>query len=497
MGYGAQPIYKFNAKLTINKKVEAELQAKAGLRSIVLRRDLDQWGRSFEINVNGIPIFGKGADVIPFDSFPSRVTTAQYRQVLESAREANMNMIRHWGGGYYETEEFYDICDELGIMIWQDFMFGNDWQPGTYAFKQEVEREAEFQVKRLRNHPSIVLWSGNNETEAAVGWKGRSDLPADVRYRMWQDYLTVFSGVLDRTVNRLNPETPYWPSSPSADYEELSDTYQSGDMHDWSVWHGRVPFTEYEKHFPRFMTEFGFQSFPEMRTIETFTQPEDRTSIFTPVMLTHQKNDAGNSIIRDYMTRYYGTPKDFSNFLYASQVLQAEAMKIGAEHLRRTRPRAMGSHLLATERLLAGCFVGQPGLLRAMEGSAVLRETFLQPAACLSAYRGRNAGHLRRLRQDNSNDGAASHSRDGAGWQRSQRRDAADCDSATLQPELRKLGAHPVYEFPGNRPRENLCRSRPGGWRRNCFQQHDVFRRAEACPPAVLADRFFYNQGRR
>jgi beta-mannosidase len=343
VGYGTQPIYKFNAKLIINKKVEGELQAKAGLRAIVLRRDLDQWGRSFEINVNGIPIFGKGADVIPFDSFPSRVTTAQYRQVLESARDANMNMIRHWGGGYYETEEFYDICDEFGIMIWQDFMFGNDWQPGTYAFKQEVEREAEFQVKRLRNHPSIVLWSGNNETEAALGWKGRAELPLDVRYKMWQDYLTVFSGVLDRTVNRLNPETPYWPSSPSADYEEVSDTFQSGDMHDWSVWHGRVPFTEYEKHFPRFMTEFGFQSFPEMRTIDTFTQPEDRTSIFTPVMLAHQKNDAGNSIIRDYMTRYYGTPKDFSNFLYASQVLQAEAMKIGAEHLRRTRPRAMGS----------------------------------------------------------------------------------------------------------------------------------------------------------
>ena len=160
---------------------------------------------------------------------------------------------------------------------------------------------------------------------------------------MWQDYLTVFSGVLDRTVNRLNPETPYWPSSPSADYEELSDTYQSGDMHDWSVWHGRVPFTEYEKHFPRFMTEFGFQSFPEMRTIETFTQPEDRTSIFTPVMLAHQKNDAGNSIIRDYMTRLLRHAERLQRFFYASQVLQAEAMKIGAEHLRRTRPRAMGS----------------------------------------------------------------------------------------------------------------------------------------------------------
>jgi beta-mannosidase len=343
VGYGAQPIYKFDAKLTIAKRVEAERQARAGLRSIVLRRDLDQWGRSFEINVNGIPIFAKGADVIPFDSFPSRVTTAQYRQVLESARYANMNMIRHWGGGYYETEEFYNICDELGIMIWQDFMFGNDWQPGTYAFKQDVEKEAEFQVKRLRNHPSIVLWSGNNETEAALNWKDRNLLPADVRFQMWQDYLTVFSGVLDRTVSRLNPETPYWPSSPSSDYEQLSETFQSGDMHDWSVWHGRVPFTEYEKHFPRFMTEYGFQSFPEQRSIEAFTLLEDRTSIFTPVMLAHQKNNAGNSIIRDYMLRYYGTPKDFNNFLYASQVLQAEAMRIGAEHLRRIRPRSMGS----------------------------------------------------------------------------------------------------------------------------------------------------------
>jgi beta-mannosidase len=342
VGYGAQPIYKFNAKVTINKKVEAEKQAKAGLRAVVLRRDLDQWGRSFEINVNGIPIFGKGADVIPFDSFPSRVTTAQYRQVLQSARDANMNMIRHWGGGYYETEEFYDICDELGIMIWQDFMFGNDWQPGTYAFKQGVEKEAEFQVKRLRNHPSIVIWSGNNETESAYTWN-RNNASAEARLQMWQDYLTIFSGILDRTVNRLNPETPYWPSSPSADYEELSDSYQSGDMHDWSVWHGRVPFTEYEKHFPRFMTEFGFQSFPELRTVEAFTLPEDRASIFTPVMLAHQKNAAGNSIIRDYMLRYYGTPKDFNYFLYSSQVLQAEAMRIGAEHLRRTRPRAMGA----------------------------------------------------------------------------------------------------------------------------------------------------------
>ena len=140
----------------------------------MLHRDLDKWGRSFEFVVNGIPVFAKGADVIPFDSFPNRVTTADYRRILQSARDANMNMIRHWGGGYYETDEFYAICDELGIMVWQDFMFGNDWQPGTYAFKLNIEAEAEDQVRRLRNHPSIVIWCGNNETESALNWAGRA-----------------------------------------------------------------------------------------------------------------------------------------------------------------------------------------------------------------------------------------------------------------------------------------------------------------------------------
>ncbi|HEY1203054.1 MAG: glycoside hydrolase family 2 protein [Bryobacteraceae bacterium] len=342
-GYGAQPIYEFHAILKTGASVADEASARTGLRSVVLRRDLDQWGRSFEFVINGVPVFGKGADVIPFDSFPTRVTTEQYRQVLQSAVDANMNMIRHWGGGYYETDEFYDLCDRLGIMIWQDFMFGNDWQPGTYPFKQSIAAEAEYQVRRLRNHPSIVIWCGNNETEAAFAWRGGNKLPSEVSRRMWEDYLTVFSGILPRVVERLTPETPYWPSSPSADYEEISADYQSGDMHDWSVWHGRVPFRDYEKHFPRFMTEYGFQSFPEMRTVESFTVPEDRTGITTPVMLAHQKNTAGNAIIHQYLLRDYPEPRDFAAFLYASQVLQAEGIKIGAEHLRRNRPRTMGS----------------------------------------------------------------------------------------------------------------------------------------------------------
>ena len=342
-GYGDQPLYEFTARISAAGQTADKRTTKAGLRSIVLDRHLDQWGRSFELVVNGIPVFAKGADVIPFDSFPNRVTTADYRRILESARDANMNMIRHWGGGYYETDEFYQICDELGIMIWQDFMYGNDWQPGTYNFKLTMEAEAEDQVRRLRNHPSIIIWAGNNETEVALNWAPRDKLPLEVKFQMWQDYLTEFSGILNRVVERLDAETPYWPSSPSSDYEALSAKYQSGDAHLWDVWHGRVPFSTYETHNSRFVTEYGFQSFPEMKTIEAFTQPEDRANIFTPVMLAHQKNNEGNAIIHDYLLKDYPEPKDFPSFLYVSQVLQAEGIKIGAEHFRRNRPDTMGS----------------------------------------------------------------------------------------------------------------------------------------------------------
>jgi beta-mannosidase len=342
-GYGDQPLYEFTAQVSAGEQSAEPRKVKTGLRAVVLQRELDKWGRSFEFIVNGIPVFAKGADVIPFDSFPNRVTTADYRRILQSARDANMNMIRHWGGGYYETDEFYSICDELGIMVWQDFMFGNDWQPGTYAFKQNIEAEAEDQVRRLRNHPSIVIWCGNNETESAFDWAPRPGLPADVRFYLWQDYLTEFSGILPRVVARLAPETPYWPSSPSADYEALSPIYQSGDAHIWDVWHGRVPFSTYETHHARFVTEYGFQSFPEMKTVEAFTEPQDRANIFTPVMRAHQKNNEGNDIIHNYLLKDYAEPKDFASFLYVSQILQAEGIKIGAEHFRRSRPETMGS----------------------------------------------------------------------------------------------------------------------------------------------------------
>lgn len=341
-GYGSQPLYTFKATLLNASRSLDSKTARTGLRSVVLLRKPDKWGQSFEFVVNGIPVFIKGADVIPFDSFPSRVTEARYRHILQSAKDANMNMVRLWGGGYYESDTFYNICDELGLMVWQDFMFASSWYPGSEDWKQQVEAEADYQVARLRNHPSIALWSGNNEVESVL-YAFLGGLTPDARLQVWKNYLTVFSGVLPNVIQREDPEVPYWPSSPSADYQKTSDTFQAGDAHDWSVWHGREPFENYLKHYYRFTSEYGFQSFPELRTVKSFTTAEDRANIFTPVMLAHQKNKEGNSIIKDYMLRYYGQPKDFTSFLYMSQVLQAEGVKIGAEHMRRSRPRIMGS----------------------------------------------------------------------------------------------------------------------------------------------------------
>ena len=341
-GYGSQPLYTFKASIREGSHELDSTTARTGLRSVVLRQKPDQWGRSFEFVVNGIPIFIKGSDVIPFDSFPNRVTESRYRQVLQSAKDANMNMLRLWGGGYYESDKFYEICDELGLMVWNDFMFASSWYPGSIEWKQNVEQEAAYQVNRLRNHPSIALWSGNNEVESVL-YAFLGGQSAEGKLQIWKNYLTVFSGIMPETIERDDTEVPYWPSSPSANYEETSDKFQAGDAHDWSIWHGREPFANYQKHYFRFTSEYGFQSFPELRTVESFTEPADRANIFTPVMLAHQKNNEGNSIIHDYLLRDYAEPKDFPSFLYASQVLQAEGVKVGAEHMRRNRPRIMGS----------------------------------------------------------------------------------------------------------------------------------------------------------
>ena len=348
VGYGAQSRYRFSASIRIGREVAAHTEIKTGLHSLELRRVPDQWGKSFEFVVNGISVFAKGADAIPFDSFPNRVTPEIHRNILQAARDAHMNMVREWGGGYYEADDFYDICDELGIMVWQEFMFGGDMVPGDVPFQENVRQEAIDQIKRLRDHPSIVIWCGNNEVE--TGWHHWGDrqefkesISSETRDRVWQDYVILFADILKSAVTQYADPTPYTPSSPSANFEEVPDNPHNGDMHYWQVWHAQAPAEDYTRQFPRFMTEYGFQSFPEMRTIHTFANEPEDFNIRSAVMQAHQKNKGGNERILTYMLREYWQPKDFASFVYLSQVQQAEIIKIGAEHLRRQRPRTMGS----------------------------------------------------------------------------------------------------------------------------------------------------------
>ncbi len=343
--YGPQDRYQFTAFVKTGK-VEDHAQVTTGLRSIELRRQPDQWGKSFEFVVNGIVIYAKGANLIPFDSFLPRVTREDHRTMLLAARAAHMNMVREWGGGAYESDDFYDLCDELGILVWQEFMFGGAMVPGDLGFQENVRQEAIDNVRRLRNHPSVVLWCGNNEME--TGWKHWGDrqafkdsVPPDVREQVWQDYVVLFRDVIKSVVTEYAPGTPYWPSSPSANFEAPPDNQNDGDMHYWAVWHAQNPIEDYTKQHPRFMSEYGFQSFPEMSTIRRFAQPSDY-DINSVVMRNHQKNTGGNERILTYMLREYREPKDFESFVYMSQVQQAEAIKVGAEHFRRMKPRTMG-----------------------------------------------------------------------------------------------------------------------------------------------------------
>ncbi|MET0650412.1 MAG: glycoside hydrolase family 2 protein [Pyrinomonadaceae bacterium] len=340
-GLGSQKLYTLRARLTSGSgnKASDELSTRVGLRTLELRQQTDAAGKSFMFVVNGVPVFAKGANWVPADSFPERVTRERYRHLIESARDANMNMLRVWGGGYYEMDDFYELCDELGIMVWQDFMFACSMYPGEEKFLESVRAEATDQVRRLRDHPSVVVWCGNNEVETAWqhwGWKER--LPA----KLWDDYKKIFHGVLPEVVAEHDPSRPYWPSSPSSNLEDDADSQRIGDVHYWQVWHASKPFAEYEQQRPRFMSEYGFQSFPNIETVRAYTTPSDH-DIQSPVMLAHQKHPRGNQLIREYMLRDYPEPKDFESFLYASQVLQAEGIRVGAEHMRRIMPHNMGS----------------------------------------------------------------------------------------------------------------------------------------------------------
>lgn len=349
VGYGKPSLYRFSAEAKDGNGGQAKAGLRTGLRSIELRRDRDGQGRGFAFVVNGIPVFAKGANAIPFDAFPARVARAQLRRVLQSARDANMNMIRNWGGGYYESDDFFDLADELGLMVWQDFMFGGGMQPGYDPdFRANVRAEARDQLRRLRRHPSIVLWCGNNEEETA--WKdwgnGKKLTAADPAFaaKVWSGYEQLFGRDLREVVQEEGGGVPYWSSSPSNDLEGPSNDSDNGDKHFWAVWAGSEPIEHYLDETPRFMSEYGLQAWPAMRTIRSFGAPEDMR-IDSPVVRAHQKFLAGdgNQRLLHYIRADYGEPRDFGDFVYLSQTMQAEGIELAALHHRASRPRTMGS----------------------------------------------------------------------------------------------------------------------------------------------------------
>ncbi|CAN7325576.1 beta-mannosidase [Massilia sp. LjRoot122] len=349
-GYGAQPLYRYELEVGAGRATVARIAARTGLRSVALRRDPDGQGSSFYFVVNGIPVFAKGANSIPFDMFQPRVSKAQLRRVLTSARDANMNMLRSWGGGYYENEDFYALADELGLMVWQDFMFGGGMQPAyDAAFRASVVSEARDQVRRLRNHPSIVLWCGNNEEE--IAWKywghGKTLKAADPAFadRVWRGYVQLFGSDLRQVVAEEGGGIGYWSSSPGDDLRDPANTPASGDMHYWEVWGNPAhPVTKYLDLTPRFMSEYGLQAWPVQRTIDAFATRGEQ-GIATPVVEAHQKFMAGkgNERLMKYVRDEFGEPKDFSDFAYLSQAMQAEGIELAALHHRASRPFTMGS----------------------------------------------------------------------------------------------------------------------------------------------------------
>lgn len=340
-GMGEQPLYTVRVTLFDgDNHVLDHWERRIGLRELKLRREKDEWGESFQFEVNGEPFFAKGANWIPADTFAPVFGRGKYRRLLRDAAAANMNMLRVWGGGLYEQDEFYDLCDELGLCVWQDFMFACATYP-TFdaAFMESVEAEFRDNIRRLRHHSCIALWCGNNELEqglVADEWTERA--------MSWTDYVSLFDDLLPQLVDELDPQRPYWPCSPhtpDGDRRNFNDP-TCGDAHLWDVWHGRKPFEWYWGCRHRFVSEFGFQSFPHPRLIEKFTAPDDR-NVTSYIMEHHQRCLTGNAVIMTYMLDWMRMPKDFESTVWASQILQGLAMQMLVEQLRRNQPQSMGA----------------------------------------------------------------------------------------------------------------------------------------------------------
>lgn len=344
-GLGKQPLYRVTVRLATGDT----RMWRIGLRTMTVSREKDEWGEEFCHVVNGMKVFAMGADYIPEDNILARVTPERTRRLLEDCKAANFNAIRVWGGGYYPDDAFYDICDELGLMVWQDLMYACAFYDLTPDFERSIRVETHQNVARLRHHASLALICGNNEMEMFMAGANS----ALINHRTWEfvptyphhitDYVKMFEYILPAIVKETAPQTYWWPASPSSggNFDAPNDENR-GDNHYWDVWHGEKPFTEYRKFFFRYASEFGFQSFPCLKSVEQFTLPDDR-NIFSRVMERHQRNQAANGKILSYLSQTFRYPNSFDDLLYASQLMQAEAIRYGVEHWRRNRGRCMGA----------------------------------------------------------------------------------------------------------------------------------------------------------
>jgi beta-mannosidase len=344
-GMGDAYTYKLRLELVTKGSEEKMIQYKTiGIRSIELVQEPDSIGKSFYFKLNGKPVFAKGANVIPSDNFLPRVNPEYYRNLVDKARESNMNMLRVWGGGVYADDVFYDACDEAGIMVWQDFMFANTPYPGNKEFINNVKEEVKDQVIRLRHHPSLALWCGNNEISEGWnnwGWQKQYNYTKEDSSTIWNDYKVLFEKEIPSILNTLDPSHNYWPSSPQHGWGRKK-SLQEGDVHYWGVWWGLEPFSKYNEKVGRFMSEYGFQGMPSSYLFEKISDDKP-LSLTTEVVKSHQKHPAGFQTIDRYLKELYKQPTDFSNYCYLSQLVQAEGMKIAIEAHRRNQPYCMGT----------------------------------------------------------------------------------------------------------------------------------------------------------
>uniref|UniRef100_A0AAU6WW94 beta-mannosidase n=1 Tax=Chryseobacterium endophyticum TaxID=1854762 RepID=A0AAU6WW94_9FLAO len=346
-GWGEPNLY--NIKISIQKEIKliCEKTERIGLRTVELVQDKDAKGKSFYFKVNGQPMYAKGTNWIPGDSFSPRITKEKYRKLIRDCKEAHMNMIRIWGGGIYEDDEFYKACDENGILVWQDFMFAGSFYPADENFQKNVELEVKDQIERLQNHPSLALWCGNNEIDEAIvnwGYQKQFKYSKEDSVQVWKDYKTIFHEVIPDAIKKYATADKqlYWQSSPSIGWGH-KESLTEGDSHYWGVWWGEQPFEIYNEKVPRFASEYGFQGMPTLETTKSMFSGKPDLSLQNPVIKAHEKHSRGWEIIENYMKRDYIVPKDFVKYNYVSQLLQARGMQIAIEAHRRAKPYNMGT----------------------------------------------------------------------------------------------------------------------------------------------------------